>query len=95
MPNEEKSVPLRKSHSLILENRRTLTLTGVEDVAGFDEQKIVLSTVMGELTVSGENLKIGAFSHESGELSLEGSIHSLLYAEEKQSEGGFFSRIFR
>ena len=41
----EKSV--RKTHELTLTDRGRLTLSGVEDVSGFDENLVVLTTSMG------------------------------------------------
>ena len=94
MPTEEK-YPVRTKHNLILENRKLLTVSGVSDVSGFDEQSVVLVTDMGELTVKGSNLHINKFSLETGELNLDGDVYSLTYAENKQTEGGFFSKLFR
>lgn len=86
---------VRKKHSLILEDRKQLTLSGVKDVSGFDDKCVTLITELGELSVKGEGLHIGSFSQESGELSLDGVIDSLVYSETKQTQGGFFARLFR
>lgn len=91
---EEKSMT-KARHNLILENRKTLTVTGVSDVSGFDEQTVVMVTELGELTVKGDNLHINKFSMETGELNLDGEIYALSYAENRQQSGGFFSKIFR
>ena len=52
---------------------------------------------MGELTVKGNDLHINRLSLEMGELLVEGDIYALIYAdiEERQSGGGFFSKVFR
>lgn len=94
MATEEKH-PVRMKHNLILENRKVLTVSGVSDVSGFDEQSVVLATEMGELSIKGSNLHINKFSLETGELNLDGDIYSLIYSENKQTEGGFFSKLFR
>lgn len=94
MAAEEKNV-VRKKHSIILEDRKQLSLSGISDVSAFDEQNVVLETELGELTIKGSSLHIDRFSIETGELNLDGMIDSLSYAESKQSEGGFFARLFR
>ena len=94
MAAEEKNI-IKKKHSIILEDRKQLSLSGVSDVSGFDEQIVVLETELGELTVKGSRLHIGSFSQETGELQLDGEIDELLYAENHKDEGGFFSRLFR
>lgn len=82
-------------HNLILEDRKKLCVSGVSDVGGFDEQTVTAVTEMGELTVRGEGLHITKLSLETGELSVEGKIASLSYAEIMPEKGGFFSRVFR
>ena len=53
---EEKKQKL--PHSVILENRKAFTATGVSNVDSFDEQTIVVYTDLGELVVKGSGLHI-------------------------------------
>jgi len=88
--------PLREvPHNIIMENRNSLTVSGISDVDSFDEQTVVLITSMGELTVKGEELHMNNLNLEMGEISLSGSIDSLTYYSEKQAQGGLWSRVFR
>ena len=48
MAYEENRLPVR-AHALELSGRERLSISGVEDVAAFDESTIVLSTSQGEL----------------------------------------------
>ncbi|MDR1409068.1 MAG: sporulation protein YabP [Oscillospiraceae bacterium] len=84
-------------HTLSLENREGLRLTGISDVDSFDEQTVAVFTDMGELTVRGSGLHINKLSLDTGELSLEGRVDSLTYSNQaqRQSGGGFFTRMFR
>jgi sporulation protein YabP len=81
-------------HSLILENRKTLSATGVSNVDSFDEQTVVAYTDLGELVIKGYNLRIDRLNTETGELTLEGDIVSMSYSD-NQPAGGFFSRLFK
>ena len=92
---QENGKALKRKHNLIMEDRKTLTLTGISDVDSFDEQTVVLITDIGELIIKGDSLQIKGFSVESGELSLEGRIDSLSYQEINKNNVGFFSRLFR
>ena len=56
-------------HTLILENRKLLTLSAVTDIDRFDEREIVLYTKLGELTITGRELHINTISIEKGELA--------------------------
>ena len=92
--HQEKKI--RKSqHNIIMENRRSLIITGVMDIDSFDEETVVLFTEEGELTVKGVNLHINKIDVESGDLSMEGEIETLIYADNLPGKGGLFSRLFR
>ncbi|MBE6820093.1 MAG: sporulation protein YabP [Ruminococcaceae bacterium] len=82
-------------HNLVLEDRRLLTVSGVSDVDSFDEETVIVFTDSGELTVRGSDLHINRLSVEMGELTVEGRISALIYSEDVQKSGGFFSRVFR
>lgn len=83
-------------HHVTMEDRRSLTVSGVEDVERFDESNIVLSTTQGGLVVSGEGLHIEKLSLDGGDLKVEGKIDALTYEEgTEQRAGGFFSRLLR
>ncbi len=82
-------------HSLILENRRSMTATGVSNVDSFDEETVIIVTDLGNLTVRGSKLHIDKFSLETGELTLDGEISSMTYTENRSSGGGVFSRLFK
>ena len=82
-------------HHLVLEDRRALTVSGVSDVDSFDELTVIIYTDLGELTVKGEGLHINRLNVETGELTLEGSIQSLSYADVHARSGGFFGRLFK
>lgn len=85
---------IRKSHNLILEDRKKFTLTGVKDVLSFDENTIMLDTSLGKLAVKGEDLKLGQFDTQKGDVSGVGKIYAVVYTQDEQS-GGFFSRLFK
>ena len=67
----------------------------LQDVERFDENTIVLSTTMGAMTISGENLHIEKLSLDGGDLKVEGNIESLVYEENGGERGGFFARLMR
>ena len=93
MAEEKKTVKV--PHSLILENRKALTATGVSNVDSFDDQTVVAYTDLGELVIKGNGLAIIKLNIETGELTLSGEISSMTYTENQSSNGGFFSKLFR
>ena len=51
--------PSRKKHTLMLDDRKRLVLTGAEDVSGFNEETIAVKTSAGNLMIKGSGLHIG------------------------------------
>ena len=83
----------KRPHILTLDNRRLLTLSGVEDVSGFDEQTINVRLSDASLVVKGAGLHISKLNLESGDVVIDGQIGSLQYLG--ASSGSLRSRLFR
>ena len=67
-------------HSICIEQRKNITVTGVESVSAFSEVKIVLTLVGGgKMHVAGSDLKIVGFSKSGGTFTAEGSISGVSY----------------
>ena len=75
---------------LTLEDRRRLTVTGVQDVESFDENAIVLHTNRGLLIVRGRELHLRQLSVDGGQVAVDGAVDALIY-EEARKEGGFWA----
>ena len=82
-------------HSIILEDRKKLSVSGVTDVDSFDEQTIVAITDLGELTIRGWNLHMTRLNLEQSELLVEGEISSLTYTDVRPQAKGFFAKVLR
>jgi len=83
-----------RSHNVIMENRKNLSVSGVSDVGSFDEQTIVINTAMGELTVKGSELHIERLNTDVGEVAVTGNIYGFMYTDERE-KSGFFAKLFR
>ncbi len=84
-----------KEQKLLMENRATLTISGVENVESFSNVMVSLDTNLGRLLIKGENLHINKLSVDDGNFSLEGFINSLEYLKKQQKRGGFFENLFK
>lgn len=61
-------------NSLILENRKTLRMSGVVSVNAFNENLIRLTLASGALTINGNGLKIEGFNKQNGNLVCVGDF---------------------
>lgn len=84
-------------HLITMENRNKLTITEVDDVESFDEERVVIYTSMGTLTVTGYEFRISKLNVDDGQLVIEGEVDSIEYTNTERADkgGGFFSRLFK
>ena len=79
-------------HKLTLNERKSLTMTGVTEVVTFDEDGVILKTCLGTLVVQGRELQLKTLSPEGGQVSVVGKITALIYEEPKPA--GLLKRLF-
>ena len=89
----EENRKVSQAHDMSLNERKKLSVTGVQDVEAFDEDCVTLSTVAGQLTVRGSGLKLNRLNLEGGELLVEGKIDALEYTESGGRGRGLFGRL--
>ena len=80
-------------HKLTLDQRNSLTMTGVTEVVSFEEDAVILKTALGTLVIQGRDLQLKTLSLEGGQVDVEGTISALVYEEPKRS-GGVLRRLF-
>lgn len=95
MAYEEKYKKAEQPNNIILEGRRKMLVSGVENVESFDENMIVLYTTEGVLVIHGEELHIEKLNLDGGELNVEGHVDSLSYEDDEAPKGGLLSRFFK
>ena len=82
MPEERKRSTSR--HSLQVDRREKVNVSGMIDVISFDEESVIGETEMGIIIIRGANLHVSKISLDSGELAVSGEIDSISY----ESPGG-------
>ena len=85
-------------HNLILENRKKLSVSGIEEVESFNEEEIILRTSEdGILVIKGEDLHINKLSVDTGDVSIAGEVSAMDYIDRsvKAKGPGLLSRLLR
>ena len=99
MIEERKNINVNTNiiQNIVLENRKKLSVSGVNDVLSFDDQVVMIDTELGLLTVKGENIRINKLSLDTAEVIIEGEISNLSYSQNKQEKntGTLLSKIFK
>ncbi len=76
-----------RPHALHLDNRRQAALTGVKEVIAFDDHQVILGTDLGEVALTGSGLHVTRLMLEDGQLTVEGQVDSVIYAQTKKRRG--------
>lgn len=88
---------LLSKHTIIMENRSSVKMTGVLDVVSFDMETIISETEMGIIILKGNNLHVNRLNLQNGELDIDGEISSLIYEDNfaGNRKGSFFGSLFK
>lgn len=95
MNNLEEKSQIKIPHNVIIENRKSITMSGICDVDSFDEQTICVFTDLGTMTIKGYELHINKLNIDTKEMNVTGNIVAIFYSDEKQQSGGLFSKLFK
>lgn len=82
-------------HKVTLENRNTMTVTGVLQVISYDEYRIILRTDYGTLIIQGRDLVAGEISSSQNTLKLTGRVETMQYKAAKDKSEGLLARIMK
>ncbi|MEG0693176.1 MAG: sporulation protein YabP [Oscillospiraceae bacterium] len=93
---QEKDKAIKMPHNIILEDRKVLSISGVNDIDSFDDKLVILFTEQGELTIKGNNLHINKLNVDTGELTMDGDIIAIFYNDDKPKKNNkFMSKVFQ
>lgn len=83
-----------RQHDIVIRSRASMEICGVKNVISFDEENVCLDTVMGEMTIEGEELNVSSLDTDRGTVHLSGKINGLYYnTESSEPKKGFFGRL--
>ena len=86
------------SHSININERNGIYITGVLKIDSFDDEEFLLETNMGYLAIKGENLELIRLDTKDGVVSIKGLIISMSYIEDLKKtnkQSSFFEKVFK
>ena len=94
MEREKNTAKQALPHSLSLQDRKKMAVSGVNEVVNCEENQVTIATTMGTLVIRGSSLHVDQLSLDSGELRLTGRIDIVEY-DDSVTSGGFLRRLFQ
>lgn len=86
------------NHSVTINDRKSINISGVKKIENFDEEEFLLETNMGYMHIKGSDLEIVKLDTYQGNISIKGKLNSMIYMEtstKKEKEESMFSRLFK
>lgn len=84
------------NHSITLNERKNLLVTGVKKIDHFDTNEFLIETNMGYLFIKGSELELIKLDTFKGNVTIKGMVDSMIYNDkEKVKEDGIISRLFK
>lgn len=86
------------THSITIQERKNIILTGVKKIDSFDNEEFLLETNMGYIIIKGKALEIIKLDTYQGTVSIKGTFNSLNYMEnvnKKEKEDSLFNKLFK
>jgi sporulation protein YabP len=85
-----------KNHVLHIDSRQKVDITGVTKVIAFNEDNVILSTVLGVLNIKGKNMKMNKLNVDNGDMSIEGEVVSFAYtSKDVEKKESMLKKLFK
>ncbi len=79
-----------QTHTVVMESKRHVRITGVIDVESFHEDEAVIVTNAGVMCIFGADLHLCRLNPDDGQVIMEGDIQSLEYEPPAKEKRGLF-----
>ena len=86
------------NHSISINERNSIHITGVLKVDSFDDEEFLLETNMGYLVLKGEGLELIRLDTKDGIVSIKGLVISMSYMEnlgKQKKKSNVFESLFK
>ena len=94
----DKGIDVISGHSVTINERKNIVITGVKKIENFDNEEFLLETNMGFMVIKGNDLEIIKLDTYQGNVSIKGKVNSFSYKEtlnKKEKEESVFSKLFK
>lgn len=74
-----------KNHHVMVKNRESLDVTGIKKIESLNSKEFILETILGYMTILGDNLEMINLNTQTGELNITGYVNSIVYHDKLNS----------
>lgn len=82
------------NHIVKMIDRKSIVISGIKRIINFDDKQFALESNMGDIIIKGESLEMIKLDTIDGNVSIKGSIDSIVYSNVKSSES-LITKLFK
>ena len=82
------------NHVVKMVDRKSIVISGIKRIINFDDKQFALESNMGDIIIKGESLEMIKLDTIDGNVSIKGSIDSLIYSNVKNNES-LITKLFK
>ena len=82
------------NHIVKMVDRKSIIISGIKRIINFDDKQFSLESNMGDIIIKGSELEMIKLDTIDGNVSIKGSIDSIIYSNVKTSES-FITKLFK
>ena len=85
------------THKISLNERKSITITGIKKIISFDKEEFLLDSIMGVINIKGQNLEMIKLDTHEGNVSIKGKINGIIYSDDKMKnkDNSLISKLFK
>lgn len=82
------------NHIVKMVDRKSIIISGIKRIINFDDKQFSLESNMGDIIIKGSELEMIKLDTIDGNVSIKGSIDSIIYSNVKTSES-LITKLFK
>lgn len=82
------------NHVVKMVDRKSIIISGIKRIINFDDKQFSLESNMGEIIIKGNSLEMIKLDTIDGNVSIKGSIDSIVYSNIKANES-LITKLFK
>lgn len=84
------------SHVVTINDRKSITISGVKKVENCDEEEFLIETILGFINIFGSELELINLDNTKGNILIKGNINEIAYLDKKNKKHkNFISKLLK
>lgn len=83
------------NHVVKIIERKNIVISGIKKIVNFDDKQFSLESNMGDIIIKGSGLEMIKLDTIDGNVSIKGTIDSMLYVNDSKNAESLITKLFK